>query len=146
MKNYRLLIYLLCVLIPGQLISCRKSDGLLTKVFNQTELKTIDKIISYYDDYVISHTGNQLPIDKAYIAFLEKKVPMVKETGDFNILLTDRNERIKFFESIDRYVLSEIYDIRDTVNFHFCGENEARKLYSPYSFNLNYDGKYASFL
>jgi hypothetical protein len=127
-------------------MSCKKSDDTLTKVFNKTELKTIEKIIKYYDDYVISQTDNQLSIDKAYIAFLDKKASLVKSASDFNLFLPDKNERIKFYKTLDKNVLSEIYDIRDTLTIHFRGEDEARQFYSPFSFSLNYDGKYAFFL
>ena len=119
---------------------------MLTKVFNKTELKTIEKIIKYYDDYVISQTDNQLSIDKAYIAFLDKNASLATSTGDFNLFLPDKNERIEFYKTLDKSVLTEIYDIRDTLTIHFRGEDEARQFYSPFSFNLNYDGKYVSFL
>ena len=62
-------------------MSCKKSDDILTKVFNQTDLETIDKIIKYYDDYVISQTDNQLSIGKAYIAFFEKISPSIGQAS-----------------------------------------------------------------
>jgi len=127
-------------------MSFKKSDDLLSKVFNQTELKTIDKIIKYFDDYVISQTGNQFSIDKAYIAFLDKTTPLINETAGVNVLLPNRNERINFYGTLDKDALSEIYDIRDTLTIHFRGEDKARKIYSPYSFSLNFDGKYVAFL
>jgi hypothetical protein len=48
--------------------------------------------------------------------------------------------------TLDRDILSEIYDIRDTLTIRFRGDNEPRKVYSPYSFDLNLHGKYYDFL
>ena len=146
MKQYSILNYLFCVIFLGQLMSFKESDEPLRKVFNQTELKTIEKIIKYYDDFVISQTGNQLSIDKAYIAFLDKTTPLVNEAVGVNVFLPDKNERITFYRTLDKGALSEIYDIRDTLTIHFRGEGKARKIYSPYSFSLNFDGKYVAFL
>ncbi|OQB80284.1 MAG: hypothetical protein BWX87_01534 [Bacteroidetes bacterium ADurb.Bin123] len=52
---------------------------------------------------------------------------------------------VKFYKSLDKNVLSEIYDIRDTLTIQFRGEDEARQFNRHFSFNLNYDGKYVSF-
>lgn len=146
MRKYRLLNYLFCVIFLGQFMSFRKSDDKLTKVFNQTELKTIEKIIRYYDDFVISQTDNQLPIDKAYIACFEKMKTSIKEADDFDMFLPSIDERIVFYKTLEKKVLSEFYDIKDTLTFRYKGENEARNFYRPYSFTLNYDGKFVSFL
>ncbi len=146
MKHYRFLNYLLCFLFLSQQFGCKKSDEILTKVFSQTELKTIEKVIKYYDDYVILQTDTQLSIDKAYNTFFDKKTSLVIEASDFNLLLPDKNDRINFYHTLDKVVLSEIYDINDTLTVHFRGENEPRKIYSPYSFDLNYNGKYVTFL
>jgi len=146
MKQYRRLNYLLCILFLGQLMSFKNPDDTLSKVFNQTDLKTIEIIIKYYDAFVISQTENQLPIDKAYIAFLDKTTPLVNEAVGVNVFLPDKNERITFYRTLDKGALSEIYDIRDTLTIHFRGEGKARKIYSPYTFSLNFDGKYVTFL
>jgi hypothetical protein len=127
-------------------MSCKKSDDTLTKVFNQTELKTIDEIIKYYDDYVLSQTDNQLSIDKAYIAFFEKISPLVDHAADFYKFTPDIDQQIVFYQTLDKKVLSEIFEMKDTLTIRFRGENEPRKVYRPYSFDLNLHGKYVAFL
>ncbi len=146
MRRFKLLNYIFCLIFLGQLISCKKSDDLLTNHFNKSEINTIEKIIQYFDDYVISQTGNQLTIDKAYTAYLEKIKSSVEKSSDLDLFLPAIDDRIDFYETLDKNILSEIYDIRDTLTIHFRGENEPRKCYSPYSFNLNLQGKYFDFL
>ena len=127
-------------------MSCKKSDDLLTTYFNKSEIKTIEKLIQYFDDYVITQTSNQLTIDKAYIAYFEKIKPSIEEATDFNMFLPSIDDRILFYKTLDKNILSEIYDIRDTLTIRSRGENEPRKVYSPYSFDLNLHGKYSDFL
>ena len=146
MKQNGLLNFLLCVVFLAQLTSCKKSDDLLTNYFNKSEIKTIEKLIQYFDDFVITQTSNQLPIDKAYIAYFEKIKPSIGQAADFNMFLPSIDERIELYKTLDKEILSEIYDIRDTVTIRFRGEDEPRKVYSPYSFDLNLHGKYADFL
>jgi len=146
MQKYRLLNYILCLLFIGQLISCKKPNDTLSNYFTANELKTIEKIITYYDDHVISQTNTQLSIDKAYIAYFEKISPLVKEVADLNAFLPNKEEQIVFYQTLDKKVLSEIFIIKDTLTIRFKGEIESRKVYRPYSFDLNLHGKYAAFL
>ena len=146
MRKHRFLYYLFCVVFLGQLMSFRKSDDVLTKFFNQAELKTIEKIIQFYDDYVVLQTDNQLPIDKAYIAYLEKMKTSIKKADDFDKFLPLIEDRIEFYKTLDKKILSEFYDIKDTLRIRFRGENEPNIVYSPYSFDLNLNGKYYDFI
>ena len=146
MRQYRLLNYFFCVLFLGLLMSFKKSDDLLTNYFNESEIKTIEKIIQYFDDFVISQTTNQLPIDKAYIAYFEKMHTSIEKVSDFKMFMPSIDERIVFYNTLDKKTLSEIYVIRDTLTIRFRGENKPRKVYSPYSFDLNLHGKYSDFL
>jgi hypothetical protein len=127
-------------------MSCKKSDDLLTNYFNKSEIKTIEKLIQYFDDYVITQTSNQLTIDKAYIAYFEKIKPAIAQAADFSIFLPSIDDRILFYKTLDKNILSEIYNISDTLTIIFRGETEPRKVYSPYSFKLNLHGKYSDFL
>lgn len=146
MRKYILLTYLFCIVFLLQLLSFKESDEMLTKVFNQPELKTIEKIIKYYDNYVISQTDNQLPIDEAYFVYFEKMKTSIKKADDFYQFLPSIDERIAFYNALDKKILSEFYDIKDTLTIRVKGENEARQFYSPFSFTLNYDGKFVSLL
>lgn len=146
MKPYQLFVYLFGVLFVAQLMSFRKSDEPLHNVFNRSELKTIEKIIGYYDNYVISATGKSLPVEKAYLAFFDQRAPLVKEPADFNLFLPGKDNRISFFQTLNKSALSEIYNIKDTLAIRLKGVDEVRKVYRPYSFSLNVEGKYMGVL
>jgi hypothetical protein len=139
---------LLFVLLLGQLTSCQVPDNILKNVFNNRELQTIDKIIEYYDNFVISQTDEKLPIDKAYIVFLDKLNPSVEEIGDMSLLLPDTNQRFKFFKTIDKKSLSEIYNIQDSVTIYRKTDKGKTliKEYKPFTFSLNCQGKYLNLL
>lgn len=127
-------------------MSCKNSDDLLTNYFNKSEIKTIEEIIKYFDDYVFSQTNNQLTIDKAYIAYFEKIKSSIEKASDLDQFLPTIDNRIDFYQTLDKNILSEIYDIKDTMTIRFRGDDEPRKVYSPYSFDLNLHGKYSGFL
>jgi len=127
-------------------MSCKKSDDLLTNHFNKSEIKTIEKIIQYFDEYVIAQTSNQLTIDKAYTAYFDKMKASIEKASDFNQFLPTIDNRIAFYKTLDKNILSEIYDIRDTLKIQFRGEDTPRIIYSPYSFDLNLYSKYYGFL
>ena len=146
MKRFRLLNYILCLVFLGQLMSCKESDDLLTKHFNKSEIKTIEKIIQYFDDYVISQTSNQLTIDKAYTTYLNKMKASIEKASDYDLFLPSIDNRIEFYRTLDKNILSEIYNIKDTLTVNFRGENGPQKVYSPYSLSLNLHGKYFDFL
>jgi hypothetical protein len=95
---------------------------------------------------VLSQTSNQLTIDKAYTAYFEKINSSIEKASDLDQFLPTIDNRIDFYQTLDRDILSEIYDIRDTLTIRFRGDNEPRKVYRPYSFDLNLHGKYYDFL
>lgn len=64
MKKTRLLNYLFLVFFVDQLMSFKKPDDRLSQVFNRTELKTIWKIIHYFDDFMLSQTDHQFVADQ----------------------------------------------------------------------------------
>jgi hypothetical protein len=127
-------------------MSCKKQNDLLTQVFNQTDLQTIDKIIEYYDAFVISQTSNLLSVDKAYIEFFEKNNSILKQADGIYKLRPKQDQLLDFYKTLDKNVLSEFYNIKDTLTIHFRGENNFRKVYSPFSFDLNLTGKYFDLL
>jgi hypothetical protein len=87
-----------------------------------------------------------LTIDKAYTAYFEKINSSIENASDLDQFLPTIDNRIDFYKTLDKNILSEIYDIRDTLTIRFRGDKEPRKVYSPYSFDLNLHGKYYDFL
>lgn len=145
MKNLRRYLTCIVVLVIGLFASCSHQDKTLNEVFNNNQLVTINRIIDFYDNFVLKQTGNKLSIDKAYEDFLSNTCPVVIETGNINILLPERKERLKFFKSLDKEALKEIYIINDTVSIYNSNER-ILNAYQPFSFNINMDGKYFELL
>jgi len=95
---------------------------------------------------VISQTSNQLTIDKAYTTYLDKMKASIEKASDYDLFLPSIDNRIEFYRTLDKNILSEIYNIKDTLTVNFRGENGPQKVYSPYSLSLNLHGKYFDFL
>ena len=147
MKTVRLLKMLLGVSILNfALLSCGVGDKNLKTVFSSNEVKNLDKLVAFFDSYVLAHTGNTKDIKQAYFRFLEENLPVVKESGDWNAILPANEERIAFYETLDREVLGEIFHIRDSVTVHYPGKAEPVTKYSPWYFTLNYEGRFVRFL
>lgn len=128
------------------LFSCKSPDNTLKKVFNADELITVNKIIDFYDNFVLSNTSKNLKIEDAYRQFLSKNCPLVEKSGDMSLLLPDEKEKLDFFSTLDRKALEEIYRITDTLKYYNRFKKEFVKVYQPYSFSLNTQGKYYDLL
>jgi hypothetical protein len=48
------------------LVSCLQFDSTLEKVFDRQELQTVNKIIIFYDTFVLQQVESASTIDKAY--------------------------------------------------------------------------------
>ncbi len=146
MKSNKILIFLFWMLLFGLLVNHAKADDILGKVFTEKELVTIDKIIQFYDQFVLSETNHLMPIEKAYVEFFGSAKLIIKNSEDLHLLAPSRNERINFYKTLDECSLSEIFTVDDTLKVRFRGSKEEHSLYSPYSFTLNLSGKYVIFL
>ncbi len=145
MKKLRRYLTCIFILAVGFFVSCSHQNKTLNKVFNSNQLITINKIIDFYDNFVIKQTGKNLLIDKAYVDFLSNTCPVAIERGDFNILLPGRKERLQFYKSLDKEALKEIYIINDTAKL--CNGNKLTlNVCQPFSFDLNMHGRYFKLL
>ncbi len=140
----KLIIYVLVFFI---ITSCVNKKDTINKVFTKKEIQTIDKIINFYDSFVYSKSNIEFTIGKAYLTFLNKTCPLVDENGgDISPLIPERTNKIILYNSLDRNVLSDIFDIRDSINAYNRKTKEYIKIYMPYTFSINYQGKYIEFL
>lgn len=127
-----LILLLFCSL---SLISCQSSKPVIDQVFNEKEVKTINKIIDYYDAYVLSFYKDSIPIDQAYKKFVSFATPVSENTDNF-IFLPPESMQVPFVNSLDKNSLSELYFISDSVKVF----DTVIKV--PYNFTLNYRGKF----
>jgi hypothetical protein len=118
-------------------VSCSTPEGTLNKVFDANELVTLNKIIDFYDNFVQAHLEEKSSIDQDYLDFLNTNCPKVIESGDFSILSPDKTEKINFYKTLDREVLSDIFFINDTVKLFDKDQKEFVETYVPYSSMLN---------
>lgn len=134
------------VILFGIFSGCVNRGDVLHESFTENELQTVNKLIDFYDEFILSKNNNNLNLAEAYRHYLNATVPNVIETGDLAPLLPAPNERIHFFETLDSVALSEIFNITDTVKIKSEKSRKLEKVYSPFSFSLNYTGKIIDFL
>ncbi|MDD4529900.1 MAG: hypothetical protein PHX48_08500 [Bacteroidales bacterium] len=118
------------------LISCQSSKSVINQVFNEQEANTINKIIDFYDAYVLSFYKDSIPIDKAYKKFVYFSTPIAENTGDLLLFLPPESSLVPFINSLDKNSLTELYFISDSVKVF----DTVIKV--PYNFTLNYRGKF----
>jgi len=126
--------------------ACNQKN-LIDEVFNHEEAETIYKIIDFYDAFVLSKTDTNLPIDKAYIVFLNNNLQLAIDSGDFygdvHLLIPSDEYLIPFRHSLSIKHLKVFFV--DSV-FFFSRKQENFYKYLPDVFATNNYGKYANFL
>jgi hypothetical protein len=128
------------------LVSCLQFDSTLEKVFDRQELQTVNKIIIFYDTFVLQQVESASTIDKAYNKFLSMNCQIAIDSGYLSVLLPDKNLKNEFYATLDKEALKEIFIISDTVKYYNRLNNEWISVYQPFSFTLNNDGQYFQLL
>jgi len=128
------------------LTNCTPGVQSMRKIFTGEEIATLDSLIGFFDHYVQARSGNTPDIETTYLRFLEEHLPVVKESGDWNAILPPVEERIAYYETLNREVLSEIFHIRDSVTVRYPGKAESVMIHSPWHFTLNFEGRFVRFL
>jgi len=124
------------------LVGCSQADSILEKVFDRQELQTVNKIIIFYDTFVLQQVESASTIDKAYNEFLSINCQNAIDSGDISGLLPDKNLKNEFYATLDKEALKEIFIISDTVKYYNRLNKEWISVYQPFSFTLNIDGQY----
>jgi hypothetical protein len=132
------------IAVLNVLIACStpNPDVVLNQVFDKKELALVNEIINYYDNYVLSKTDQRMPIKDAYQAFIAKNAPLALK-GE-NALVPSREERVSFFNTLDKKALSNIFYVRDTIYLSSSGKF-VESVYHPYMFQLR-DPKYLNLM
>jgi len=134
------------ILLIGLLFACNTSDKILSKVFDERELITVNQIIDFYDNFVQKNTGDSLQIDKAYLKFLSINCPVATKTLQLTTLLPSSTEELNFYSKLDKETLKEIFIISDSVNGYSRKEKKQISVYQPFTFKLNTKGQYYKLL
>jgi hypothetical protein len=145
MQTIRRFTFLALIAMMVFLTGCNKPNNLLLKHFSKAEIETIDKIITYYDQFVRSKSEANLSLDQAYKAYLANFKGSVS-AGELSNYLPSKDNRIEFYQTLDSMHLAEFYTISDSVWVRTNRENGRQRIFSPYSFKLNLHGKYIAFL
>jgi hypothetical protein len=114
------------------------------KIFTNEEIKTINRIIEFYDSIVFANTSNHNSIGEAYSQYLDSLRPFIHKNGDDKVYAIPEKIRTSFFSSLNQQHLKEIYEIHDSINYYWRGEYKT--IHSPYILDLQYPGKYVDFL
>ena len=109
------LLFLVCL---GVVNLTYASDGLLVNYFSNTQMKTVDAIIAYYDDFVQSKTHFSIPIDEAYTLFMKERSAIVRQSGNMSALTPDFADKVSFLESLDRESLSAIFNVAGYFDYY----------------------------
>lgn len=116
------------------------SKLVMEEVFDDKELYTYNRIIDFYDDFVLSHFDKGKPIDKAYRKFASHYFPICEQQGDLSLMKPSDSLFIPFLKSLDKEAFNEMYFVRDSIKIFDS------ILSVPYHFNLNVYGKYVQFV
>lgn len=126
--------------------SCSEKQDSLKKVFTKNELKEIDSIIDYYDNYVQSKNDKILPIEEAYTLFIENNKPTSSSEGNQDVFYISSEDRNEFLNTVDNNFLLEIYEKHDSTKLGNPKTKEWFIIYPPFHLTLNTNGKFMEFL
>lgn len=144
----RKIAFILLCIIGFTLLSCQskldlKSDKQLTEIFTDSELKDIEKMISYVDDMVVEETGNR-DINEAYHQLLDKMDESMKTVGLF--VPFEEEEKYQFFESLDSTFFNEIWYMGNRLRYAKYKDSTYHDLDNYKYLGLRISGKYVDYL
>lgn len=137
---------LLLIALTFSLVACNKKETPLPRHFNESELQTIDSILTFFDRFVWTQTNEQLEIGDAYLAYFEKVNPNIEQAYDFIPFIPSIEDRITLYESLNQSNLKAFFHISDSMLVKITLEEPPLKMYSPFTFELNVHGKFMAFL
>ena len=145
----RIIKRVVLLMIGVAIFSCEpkldlKSDKHLTEIFTDTELKEIEKMISYVDDRVVEQTGNK-DIDKAYHQLLDKIDRTMQESSNF-FLPFDEEEKYEFLESLDPSVFYEFWTLDNHIRKTIYKDSIYENLDNYKTLDLSRSGRYVDYL
>ena len=137
---------ILCILVIAIFSACSTQKTIIEKVFNENQQVTVNKIIDFYDSFILKQTDNKLPINEAYLEFLNKNGLVSLDSGDVSFFIPSDEVLIPFFNSLERKALSEIYFTPDSVRVYDKQINDFKNVHILNYFVFNSEGKFMKLL
>jgi hypothetical protein len=137
---------ILYILVITLISACSTHKKILDKVFNENQQVTVNRIIDFYDSFVLNKTDNKLPINEAYLEFLNKNVLVTLDSGDIGFFIPADDFLIPFINSLERKALSEIYFTPDSVRVYDKQIKDFKKVHIPNYFLFNTEGGFMKLL
>lgn len=141
MKSFTHFILLIAFCLPG----CSSSGETLNAVFTENELKEINTIIHFYDEFVKTKTKQDRPIHKRYELFLERYCQKALKENRIDFLFPEYHKRIMLYDSLKVNAISNLIQVKDSVE---CLDQTGSiyKIHRPYTVQLSFNGKFLDFL
>jgi len=83
-----------------------------------------------------------LPINEAYLEFLNKNGLVSLDSGDFSFFIPEDEITTPFFNSLNRKALTAIYFTQDSVCVYDKKTNDLKKVHIPNFFVFNLKGEF----
>lgn len=100
-------------------ISCKKTvkeTSNLGNYFTTEQTAELDKIIDFYDAFVLEQTSKDLPIGEAYKQLVNSNIAAVKE-NDFSGLVPEKKKLVDFYSTLDKNVLEQVFVVMDSIMY-----------------------------
>ena len=120
------------------------ADETAKTIFNPTELKGIEKMISFVDS-IISGLTNETDINQAYHSYFEQLEPYISDGKRVPALLKD-TVKFKFLETLDEAAFAAIWRMDDYVRMAKYKDTILTDLHGFKMLELNLVGKYMNYL
>ena len=120
------------------------ADETAKKIFNTTELKGIEKTISFVDSIILDNT-NATDINQGYHAYFDKLKPYILEGKIYPALVKD-TVKFKFLETLDEEAFAAIWRMADYLKMVKYNDTILTDLHGFKSLTLNNQGKYMIYL
>ena len=146
MKNILLLVLAIIALLQSCTPANKKNvpDDTARKIFNQTELAGIEKMIGFVDSIILVNTG-ATDINKGYHDYFEKLKIDVSD-GKMYLALVKDSVKFKFMETLDEEAFSAIWRMDDYVRRATYKDTILTDLHDFKMLELNLAGKYMIYL
>lgn len=115
MRNTKLIL-LIIITIPLFSFQWKvnlQSDKQLNEIFSKSEIKEIEKMVSYVDSMVLKNSDTS-DINEAYHQFLEKLNQTIQDSSKF-LVPFDEEKKYQFLESLDSTIFNEFWQMGNFV-------------------------------
>jgi hypothetical protein len=121
-----------------------QSDKHLNEIFSKSEIKEIEKMVSYVDSMVLKNTGTE-DINQAYHQFLEKLNRTIQDSSKF-LVPFEEEKKYQFLESLDSTVFNDFWQMGNFVKMSMYKNTIYRDLCGYKYLDMHPFGRYMEYL